>query len=123
MTIITNGARKLRNLCGGVLLIGLLTTATQAASTVNMSKGQTVYVPAYSHVYHGHGNHPFNLTATLRRFRKKNLPFQDVGAGLIKMSYLGNSGWRSNLSSIACIAALPSEMPFSYTLRLSSTTG
>ena len=59
----------------------------------------------------------------LSRFLKKNLPFQDIGAGLIKMSYLGNSGWRCNRSSTACIAALPSEMPFWYTLRLSSTTG
>jgi hypothetical protein len=27
-------------------------------------------------------------------------------------SYLGNSGWRSNRFSTACIAAFPSEMPF-----------
>jgi len=48
----------------------------------------------------------------LRRFLKKNLLIQDVGAGLIKMSYLGNAGWRSNRFSTACIAAFPSEMPF-----------
>src|SRR5712691_6848134 len=48
----------------------------------------------------------------LRRFLKKNLPFQGVGAGLIKISYLGNSGWRSNRASTACIAAFPSAMPF-----------
>jgi PemK-like, MazF-like toxin of type II toxin-antitoxin system len=36
---------------------------------------------------------------------------QNVEAGLIKISYLGNSGWRSNRASTACIAALPSEMP------------
>src|SRR5712671_1447328 len=59
----------------------------------------------------------------LRRFLKKNLPFQDVGAGLIKMSYLGNAGWRFNRASTACIAALPSEMPLLYTLQLSLTTG
>src|SRR6266852_3891170 len=59
----------------------------------------------------------------LRRFLKKNLPFQDVGAGLIKMSYLGNAGWRCNRASTAGIAALPSEMPLLYTLRLSLTTG
>src|SRR5712691_3478485 len=58
-----------------------------------------------------------------RRFLKKNLPFQGVGAGLIKISYLGNAGWRSNRASTACIAAFPSTMPFWYTLRLSSTTG
>ncbi len=64
MTII-NGAHKLRNLCGGALLVGLLTTATQAVSMVNMSKGQTVYVPASSHLYYGYRNRPFNLSTTL----------------------------------------------------------
>jgi hypothetical protein len=48
----------------------------------------------------------------LRRFLKKNVLIQDVGAGLITMSYLGNAGWRSKRASTACIAALPSEMPF-----------
>lgn len=28
-------------------------------------RGQTVYVPVYSHIYHGDGKHPFYLTATL----------------------------------------------------------
>jgi len=43
----------------------------------------------------------------------KRIPLvsQNVEAGLIKMSYLGNSGWRSNRASTACIAALPSAMP------------
>ena len=48
----------------------------------------------------------------LRRFLKKNILIQEVGAGLIKMSYLGNAGWRSNRFSTACIAAFPSAMPF-----------
>src|SRR5215470_13324684 len=48
----------------------------------------------------------------LRRFLKKNVLIQDVGAGLITMSYLGNAGWRSKRASTACIAALPSVMPF-----------
>jgi integrase/recombinase XerD len=51
-------------------------------------------------------------TKFFRRFLKKNFLIQDVGAGLIKMSYLGNAGWRSNRSSTACIATLPSAMPF-----------
>jgi hypothetical protein len=29
------------------------------------SKGQTVYVPVYSHIYHGDKEHPFYLAATL----------------------------------------------------------
>ena len=48
----------------------------------------------------------------LRRFLKKNFLIQDVGVGLIKMSYLGNAGWRFNRFSTACIAAFPSEIPF-----------
>ena len=41
----------------------------------------------------------------------KNFPYQDVEAGEILISHLGNSGWRSNRFSTACIAALPSTMP------------
>jgi hypothetical protein len=48
----------------------------------------------------------------VRRFLKKNVLIQDVGTGLIKMSYLGNAGWRSKRASTAGIAALPSVMPF-----------
>ena len=48
----------------------------------------------------------------LRRFLKMNFLIQDVGTGLIKMSYLGNAGCRSHRASTACIAAFPSAMPF-----------
>ena len=48
----------------------------------------------------------------LRGFLKKNFLIQDVSIGLSKMSYLGNTGWRSNRASTACIAAFPSAMPF-----------
>ena len=51
-------------------------------------------------------------TVRIRRFLKKNFLLQDVGAGLIKMSYLGKAGWRFNRFSTACIAAFPSEIPF-----------
>ena len=53
---------------------------------------------------------------TLRRFLKKNVLIQDVGVGLITMSYLGKCGSRFNRASTACIAALPSETPFWYIL-------
>src|SRR5215468_5830154 len=62
-------------------------------------------------------------THDLRRFLKKNVLIQDVGAGLIKMSYFGKFGSRYNRASSACIAALPSEMPFWYILWLSATIG
>jgi hypothetical protein len=54
----------------------------------------------------------YALILSLRRFLKKNLLMQGVGAGLIKISYLGNAGWRSKRFSTACIAAFPSAMPF-----------
>jgi hypothetical protein len=55
---------------------------------------------------------PVCVDIYLRRFLKKNVLIQDVSAGWIKMSYLGNAGWRSKRASTACIAALPSAMPF-----------
>jgi hypothetical protein len=36
-----------------------------ASSTVLLSKGQSVYVPIYSHIYHGDRDKPFDLTVTL----------------------------------------------------------
>lgn len=35
------------------------------AGEVELSKGQTVYVPVYSHIYIGDNERPFNLTSTL----------------------------------------------------------
>lgn len=36
-----------------------------AQCEVRMVKGQTVYVPAYSHIYHGDKERPFDLAVTL----------------------------------------------------------
>ena len=41
------------------------TTTACAASEMLLSKGETVYVPVYSHIYSGDREHPFYLTATL----------------------------------------------------------
>ena len=60
--------RSLRSLVffGGVLLaVGLIATESQAASEIQLSKGQTVYVPIYSHIYTGNRERPFLLAATL----------------------------------------------------------
>ena len=35
------------------------------AATVSLSQGQTIYVPVYSHIYHGIKARPFNLTVTV----------------------------------------------------------
>jgi hypothetical protein len=39
--------------------------SADAASEMVLSKGQTVYVPVYSHIYSGDREHPFHLAATL----------------------------------------------------------
>ncbi len=39
--------------------------SADAASERILSKGQTVYVPVYSHIYSGDREHPFYLAATL----------------------------------------------------------
>jgi hypothetical protein len=45
--------------------IALLTFPDPAGSEVRRIKGQTVYVPAYSHIYHGDKERPFDLAVTL----------------------------------------------------------
>ena len=45
--------------------IFVLTSASPASSEIRRLKGQTVYVPAYSHVYHGDREKPFYLAVTL----------------------------------------------------------
>jgi len=44
---------------------GLLATTGQAATEIQLSKGQTVYVPIYSHIYIGDRDRPYYLAATL----------------------------------------------------------
>lgn len=39
--------------------------AVPASSQSRLLKGQTIYVPAYSHVYHGDRQQPFQLAVTL----------------------------------------------------------
>jgi hypothetical protein len=46
-----------------LLLAGVLSVS--AASAAELVKGQTLYVPAYSHIYHGPKARPFDLTCTL----------------------------------------------------------
>ncbi len=47
------------------LAVLLPALACPAASEVKRLRGQTVYVPAYSHIYHGDRKAPFYLTVTL----------------------------------------------------------
>jgi len=43
----------------------ILAYASSAAAEIKRLKGQTVYVPAYSHIYYGDREQPFYLTVTL----------------------------------------------------------
>src|SRR3989339_801686 len=47
------------------LLLLLPLSGAHAEETINLSRGQTVYVPAYSHIYVGNRERPFLLTVTL----------------------------------------------------------
>lgn len=51
----------------GVLILGLLLLAFSppAASDIRRVRGQTVYIPAYSQIYHGDREQQFFLTVTL----------------------------------------------------------
>lgn len=46
-------------------ILAIFTGYTSADSTIVLSKGQSVYVPIYSHIYHGDRERPFELAATL----------------------------------------------------------
>ena len=53
-----------------MLIIFLMTilpvySPVHAASEINLSKGQTIYIPVYSHIYGGDKERPFDLAATL----------------------------------------------------------
>lgn len=46
-------------------IIVLSSVTLHAGDEIHLSKGQTVYVPAYSHIYSGNRESPFLLTVTL----------------------------------------------------------
>jgi len=48
-----------------ILLMCVFQTTVFAGNQQGMSKGETVYVPAYSHIYSGNREQPFLLTVTL----------------------------------------------------------
>ena len=48
-----------------MLVVLMVPAALPAADGITLSKGQTVYVPAYSHIYSGNRERPFLLTVTL----------------------------------------------------------
>ena len=48
-----------------LLVVILFLSDTPLMPQSGQSRGQTVYVPAYSHIYHGDNNRWYNLTVTL----------------------------------------------------------
>ncbi len=48
-----------------IIAIAVLCRQVQAESEIRLSKGQTIYVPIYSHIYTGDRETPFYLAATL----------------------------------------------------------
>ena len=60
---------KLRHVLALCLMAGLLALACPvAAEKLSRSQGQTIYVPAYSHIYHGVKTREFLLTVTLSQW-------------------------------------------------------
>ncbi|KUG27516.1 hypothetical protein ASZ90_002635 [hydrocarbon metagenome] len=55
-----------RVLCAAAVIVALAGAAVAAGpGGALLSKGQTIYVPVYSHIYHGIKARPFNLTVTV----------------------------------------------------------
>jgi hypothetical protein len=58
--------KRVRLMTMFVLLMGLLfVLSAPVESGVKRVRGQTIYVPAYSHIYHGDREAPFYLTVTV----------------------------------------------------------
>jgi len=69
-------------------LMGVFPGQSSANSNLIRSMGQTVYVPVYSHIYHGDRERVFNLTATLS-IRNTNL---DSDIMLHSIDYFDSKG-------------------------------
>lgn len=71
-----------------IAIISITTTAGTAWAKPFLSKGQTLYVPAYSHIYIGHKARPYMLTITLS--------IRNIDAGssltLTTIDYYGTEG-------------------------------
>lgn len=48
-----------------LLLLALCAGAAAAEAPAGLSRGQQIYVPAYSHIYHGSSERPFLLAVTV----------------------------------------------------------
>jgi len=76
-----------------ILMAAMLPSSMSfAAGDINLSQGQTVYVPIYAHIYSGIKGRPFDLAATLsirntdpsHRITIVSAAYYDTGGKLIK---------------------------------------
>jgi hypothetical protein len=97
-TMISSHRRRILALLVNLgLFVLTLTFPSPAVSQVKLLKGQTIYAPAYSHIYHGDREQPFYLTVTLsirntdpdRPITIVSLEYYDTDGKLIKR-YLKN---------------------------------
>jgi hypothetical protein len=89
MTLNRN-ARTLAMWLNLFIAAAVLASPGTAACEVRRLKGQTVYVPAYSHIYHGDRERPFDLAVTL------SIRNTDPGHAitLVAVDYYGTDGKR-----------------------------
>lgn len=64
-TLVKKNKSAVSSLLVAPLIALILALAQPAAAELKLLRGQTVYVPAYSHIYHGDREVPFYLTVTL----------------------------------------------------------
>jgi hypothetical protein len=69
-------------------LFGLLNPAASLAEDFQLSAGQTVYIPIYSHIYSGVKARPFDLAATLS-IRNTNLKSSIM---IVSVKYYDSAG-------------------------------
>ena len=71
-----------------ILMAGILNPAVGSAENIQLSAGQTVYVPIYSHIYSGIKARPFDLAATLS-IRNTNI---NSSITIISVKYYDSAG-------------------------------
>jgi len=69
-------------------LAGILNPTAGSAENIQLSAGQTVYVPIYSHIYSGVKARPFDLAATLS-VRNTNLKSSII---IVSVKYYDSAG-------------------------------
>ena len=71
-----------------IFISGIMNPIVSSAENIQLSLGQTVYVPIYSHIYSGVKARPFDLAATLS-IRNTNLK---SSVNLVSVKYYDSEG-------------------------------